>query len=208
LLGGFRSAHLARQTADVGLWRAQIGSFAHLLAEMSANWGGWLPAEIDVGGGWPSPRDPVGRRAARARTRPLPSDVADYRVTETGPDIAALIGEDSVELEIADLDAGDGRIIELIRYIRPAGRPIRPAATTPAAPTSRCGSMTSAPRWNASKARKRARYRAARCCCMTRVAPGTRSPAAISLTRTGTSSNSSSDQQPDHSRCLCRRQGR
>jgi catechol 2,3-dioxygenase-like lactoylglutathione lyase family enzyme len=48
------------------------------------------------------------------------------RVTETGQDIASLIGEDSVEIEIADLDTGDGRIIELIRYIRPAGRPIRP----------------------------------------------------------------------------------
>src|SRR5215472_17049569 len=71
-------AHLARQTADVGLWRAQIGSFADLLAEMSASWGGWLPAEIDVGGGWPSPRDPVGRRAVQARTRPLPADAADY----------------------------------------------------------------------------------------------------------------------------------
>jgi catechol 2,3-dioxygenase-like lactoylglutathione lyase family enzyme len=47
------------------------------------------------------------------------------RVTETGPDIASLLGEDSVELEIADLDAGDGRIIELIRYIRPAGQPAR-----------------------------------------------------------------------------------
>jgi len=47
------------------------------------------------------------------------------RVTETGPDIASLIGEDSVEIDIADLDAGDGRIIELIRYIRPAEGPIR-----------------------------------------------------------------------------------
>jgi len=71
-------AHLARQTADVSIWRAQIESFADLLAEMSASWGGWLPAEIDVGGGWPSPLDPVGRRAAQARTRPLPADAADY----------------------------------------------------------------------------------------------------------------------------------
>lgn len=70
--------HLARQTADVSLWRAQIGSFADLLAEMSASWGGWLPAEIDVGGGWPSRLDPVGRRAAQSRERPLPADAADY----------------------------------------------------------------------------------------------------------------------------------
>ncbi len=53
------------------------------------------------------------------------------RVTETGPDIASLIGEDSVELEIADLDGGDGQIIELIRYIRPAGRPIRARSSDP-----------------------------------------------------------------------------
>src|SRR5258708_15591736 len=53
------------------------------------------------------------------------------RVTETGPDIAFLIGEDSVEIEIADLDAGDGRIIELIMYIRPAGRPIRARSSDP-----------------------------------------------------------------------------
>jgi catechol 2,3-dioxygenase-like lactoylglutathione lyase family enzyme len=53
------------------------------------------------------------------------------RVTETGPDIASLIGEDSVEIEIADLDAGDGRIIELIRYIRPPGRRVRARGTDP-----------------------------------------------------------------------------
>jgi len=53
------------------------------------------------------------------------------RVTETGPDIASLIGEDSVELEIADLDAGDGRIIELIRYARPAGRPVWARSSDP-----------------------------------------------------------------------------
>jgi diaminopimelate decarboxylase len=69
-------AHLARQTADISLWRAQIASFADLLAELSARWGGWLPAEIDVGGGWPFPMDPVGRRPAQAR--PRPADAAEY----------------------------------------------------------------------------------------------------------------------------------
>jgi catechol 2,3-dioxygenase-like lactoylglutathione lyase family enzyme len=53
------------------------------------------------------------------------------RVTETDPDMASLIGEDSVELEIADLDAGDGRIIELIKYTRPAGRPVRARSSDP-----------------------------------------------------------------------------
>jgi len=53
------------------------------------------------------------------------------RVTETGQDIASLIGEDSVEVEIADLRAGDGRIIELIRYVRPAGQPIQARSSVP-----------------------------------------------------------------------------
>jgi lactoylglutathione lyase len=54
-----------------------------------------------------------------------------HRAIETDPDIASLIGEDSVELEIVDLDAGDGRIIELIKYIRPAGRPVRARSSDP-----------------------------------------------------------------------------
>jgi catechol 2,3-dioxygenase-like lactoylglutathione lyase family enzyme len=53
------------------------------------------------------------------------------RVIETGPDIASLLGEDSVEVEIADLDAGDERIIELIRYIRPVGQPVRARSRHP-----------------------------------------------------------------------------
>ncbi len=54
-----------------------------------------------------------------------------HRATETDPDIASLIGQDSVELEIADIDAGDGRIIELIKYTRPAGQPIQARSCDP-----------------------------------------------------------------------------
>lgn len=41
--------------------------------------------------------------------------------SESSPDIAALLGLESVELRIADLDSGDGRIFELIEYVRPKG---------------------------------------------------------------------------------------
>jgi len=53
------------------------------------------------------------------------------RVTEAGPDIASLIGERSVELDIADLDSGDGRIIELIQYISPPGQPVQARTSDP-----------------------------------------------------------------------------
>jgi catechol 2,3-dioxygenase-like lactoylglutathione lyase family enzyme len=48
--------------------------------------------------------------------------IADGTVTE--PEVAQLLGLDSVELRIADLDSGDGRIVELIQYVQPKGRRI------------------------------------------------------------------------------------
>lgn len=41
--------------------------------------------------------------------------------THSDSDTAALLGLDSVELRIADLDSGDGRVVELIEYWRPRG---------------------------------------------------------------------------------------
>ncbi len=131
-----------------------------------------------------------------------------HRGTETDPDIASLIGEDSVELVIADLDVGDGRIIELIKYTRPAGRPVRARSSDPGSThiALRVDDLGAA--LERSRARKRARYSATLCCCTTRVAPGTAPPAVISLTRTGSSSSSSSGPEPrrhDHYDAVSRR---
>ena len=46
--------------------------------------------------------------------------IADATLIE--PEVADLLGLDSVELRIADLDSGDGRIVELIQYLEPKGR--------------------------------------------------------------------------------------
>jgi len=47
------------------------------------------------------------------------------RARYTDPDLAALLGLDEVELEIADLQTADGRIVELIEYRRPRGRSLQ-----------------------------------------------------------------------------------
>lgn len=56
-------------------------------------------------------------------------DVIGLRVIADGlanePEIAQLLGLDSVRLRIADLDSGDGRIIELIQYLEPKGRQMK-----------------------------------------------------------------------------------
>jgi catechol 2,3-dioxygenase-like lactoylglutathione lyase family enzyme len=48
--------------------------------------------------------------------------IAENTLTES--EVAELLGLDSVHLRIADLDSGDGRIVELIQYVQPKGRPI------------------------------------------------------------------------------------
>jgi catechol 2,3-dioxygenase-like lactoylglutathione lyase family enzyme len=48
--------------------------------------------------------------------------IADQIVSES--EVAELLGLDSVQLRIADLDSGDGRIVELIQYLEPLGRRI------------------------------------------------------------------------------------
>jgi diaminopimelate decarboxylase len=103
-------AHFARQTADLGVWRAQVASFAGLLAELSAGWGGWLPGEIDMGGGWPSSGDPVGRRAAAARCRPMPPDAADY-ARAIAESLAAELAGRGLAREPVLLEAEPGRAV-------------------------------------------------------------------------------------------------
>ena len=58
-------AHLGRHHHSVDVWRAMASSFADTIGVLSAAWGGWTPREIDVGGGFASPRDPTGRATTR-----------------------------------------------------------------------------------------------------------------------------------------------
>jgi diaminopimelate decarboxylase len=61
--------HVGRHRPEPDYWRRVMGEVAALLAELREAWGGWEPAEIDVGGGLPVPRDPFGRDMDRLRDR-------------------------------------------------------------------------------------------------------------------------------------------
>jgi catechol 2,3-dioxygenase-like lactoylglutathione lyase family enzyme len=56
--------------------------------------------------------------------------VADNTISE--PAVSELLGLDSVELRIVDLDSGDGRIVELIQYVRPTGKRLDYESSDPA----------------------------------------------------------------------------
>jgi diaminopimelate decarboxylase len=53
--------HLGRHSADPALWTAAVTGLCQLLERLRSQWGGWTPREVDVGGGFPAPRDPFGR---------------------------------------------------------------------------------------------------------------------------------------------------
>ncbi len=56
--------------------------------------------------------------------------ISDSTVTES--EVAELLGLDSVQLRIVDLDSGDGRVVELIEYLQPKGRRIAYESYDPA----------------------------------------------------------------------------
>ena len=56
-------AHLGRHSADPDVWAGMGASFAAAIAGLCAELDGWRPGEIDVGGGYPAPRDPTGSGA-------------------------------------------------------------------------------------------------------------------------------------------------
>ena len=82
--------HVGRHSADPGVWDAAVASLGDLLVHLRSQWGGWTPREIDVGGGYPAPRDPFGRsmpKRAEAPDTPRPSTPTprrDLRVTVGG----------------------------------------------------------------------------------------------------------------------------
>lgn len=61
--------HFARHTASPDAWGAMARAFVGTVARLSEAWGGWVPEELDLGGGLPTPRDPTGRLLSRLSAR-------------------------------------------------------------------------------------------------------------------------------------------
>jgi diaminopimelate decarboxylase len=53
-------AHLGRHSTDPDVWAGMGTSFAAAIGALHHDLDGWRPREIDVGGGYPAPRDPTG----------------------------------------------------------------------------------------------------------------------------------------------------
>ncbi len=58
--------HAGRHHPSLWFWQGMMARYGRLIGELSQAWGGWQPEEIDIGGGWPSPRDPHNEELPRS----------------------------------------------------------------------------------------------------------------------------------------------
>jgi diaminopimelate decarboxylase len=78
-------AHIGRHTNGTAQWLAIIAAYIGLLARLRQAWNGWTPRELNLGGGYPVPRDPFGRGMARLQNRTgVAPDLSVYAEVVTG----------------------------------------------------------------------------------------------------------------------------
>jgi diaminopimelate decarboxylase len=71
--------HVGRHTPGPEQWPPVIAGYVRLIAQLSREWDGWQPREINLGGGYPLRRDPFGRGMTRLKDRkPGTPPLADY----------------------------------------------------------------------------------------------------------------------------------
>jgi len=58
--------HAGRHHPSTWYWRGLMRRYGRLIVELCAAWDGWRPQEIDIGGGFPSARDPMNKETARS----------------------------------------------------------------------------------------------------------------------------------------------
>lgn len=58
--------HSGRHHPSPWYWRGLMTRFARTVGELCRAWGGWRPMELDVGGGFPSKRDPINKELPRS----------------------------------------------------------------------------------------------------------------------------------------------
>jgi diaminopimelate decarboxylase len=72
-------AHIGRQGRDPAIWAEMTRWLATTVGDLVERWEGWRPREIDLGGGFPTPRDPF----AGGHDEPAPS-IDEYSEAMTG----------------------------------------------------------------------------------------------------------------------------
>ena len=70
--------HAGRHTTNLRVWSRMMQSFVEVIGWLREASGGWEPSEIDIGGGFAVPRDPLGRSDRRRSVAPNAPSIAEY----------------------------------------------------------------------------------------------------------------------------------
>ena len=102
-----------------------VRAYAALIEELSAAAGGWRPREIDVGGGFPSPRDPAGRALARRAGAPPPPPIEAFAARRRPAELRRVRRRRTLEAEPGRSLFGDAglhltRVLSVKRQTAPA----------------------------------------------------------------------------------------
>lgn len=105
-------AHLGRHSTDLEVWRGMARSMGQLIGKLHEAWNGWEPQEIDLGGGFATPRDPTARATPRGALRPASSlapTVEEYaRVLTEGLREALAGGQVAAQGKVLEVEPGRG----------------------------------------------------------------------------------------------------
>ncbi|HVO55317.1 MAG TPA: hypothetical protein VMT37_12980 [Solirubrobacterales bacterium] len=104
--------HFGRGTQSVAVRRRVAAAMVEILVRLREAWNGWTPKEIDLGGGIPTPRDPVGlaldRVAARRPPGHLAPEIEEYAEAYTAT-LREECGRAGVPLDGVTLEIEPGR---------------------------------------------------------------------------------------------------
>ncbi len=102
--------HAARHSAALEFWEAIATATVQTVAELRDAWHGWLPREIDLGGGFPSERDGVGGQIERVAQARDGRTVAEYATVTTAA-LRAAAAAHGIPLDGVTLEIEPGRAI-------------------------------------------------------------------------------------------------
>ena len=102
-------AHFGRHTRRLDAWAAMMGAFGDVVGRLSAAWGGWQPRELDVGGGLPAGRDPVGRAIPRLAADRGPAPPVERYAEVIAASLAESLAAHGIAAGEATLEVEPGR---------------------------------------------------------------------------------------------------
>jgi diaminopimelate decarboxylase len=103
--------HIGRQSTELAVWKKMVESVGVSIAKLSNAWGGWEPAEIDLGGGFAAPRDPMTRTGgtdAGSPPKPRAPTIEQYAEVLTGTLRDSLVSR-GIRVEGKTLEVEPGR---------------------------------------------------------------------------------------------------